>query len=233
MDSVPDSWSVVSLNGKLKMRGLPLSPSVKIFMKKDSLIDISFRAPLIGEAGRMVVTPDSVIAVNKMNKTYMKEGVADFLKYYPGNISDVQDLLLARFFLPGFDIREDNLEDLIDIIYEDEQFNVIPKGEAEISGITYGFVVDKYFNPLTLVILPETRPDIEIDAFFTYSDSPESFSFLPLSPYNIQLVYQEGSKALEINLELKQPDRDAQPPKPLEISNKFRSVTLSDFLRSF
>ena len=231
------NWNIVSINGKLKMQGLPLSPSIKIFMKKDSLIDISVRAPLVGEAGRMVLTPDSVTLVNKLNKNYVNEGIADFLKYYPGNFSDVQDLLLARFFLPGIDLETENVEDFVDIYYQNEQFNIIPKGKAEISGITYGFVVDEYFNPKTLVILPESRPDIEIDAFYTYPASliANTSPTLPHPywPYNIQLIYQEGKKALELNIELKQPEWNGGAPAPLELSKKFKKVSLSDFLRSF
>ncbi|MCH5234524.1 MAG: DUF4292 domain-containing protein [Muribaculaceae bacterium] len=223
----------ISIQGKLKMAGLPLSPSLKIYLEKDSLIDISVRAPLIGEAGRLEITPDSVTIVNKMNKTYVKEGIADFLRYYPGGINDVQSLLLARFFLPGVNIEEANLEELIDIYYENEQYNVIPKGEAELPGITYGYIVDQYFNPLTLVILPESRPDVEIDTFYTYSIPPSSPFTYPTSPYTIQLIYQEGAKALEINLELKQPELTDSAPKPIDVSKKYRQVSISDFLRSF
>ena len=221
----------VNISGKLKMQGRPLSPSLKIFMLKDSLIDISVRAPFVGEAGRLVLTPDSVTLVNKMNKIYTKEGISDFLKYYPGGISDVQDLLLAHFFLPGFNLGDSNLEDLVDIYYVNDQYNVIPKGEAEIPGIVYGFIVDEYFNPLTLVVLPESNPDIEIDAFYNFSVPPISNELE--GDYSIQLIYQEDNKALKIDLDLKKPQWGGESPKPLEVSKKFRQVSLSDFLHNF
>lgn len=216
-------WQSVSIQGKLKMQGLPLSPSLKIFMLRDSLIDLSVRAPFVGEAARILLTPDSVTAVNKMQKTYIKEGITDFLKYYPGGLSDLQDLLMARIFIPGYDLSETLIEDLVDIYPEDGQFNLVPKDIAEIEGIKYGFVVDEYFNPLTLVVLPQSRPDIEIDAFYRYN----------LKGYDIQLVYQEGDRAKELTLELKEPEYEAETPKELEIGKKFRRLSLSEFLRSF
>lgn len=239
-------WSSVSIQGKLKMKGLPLSPSLKIFMQKDSLINISINAPFVGEAGRVVITPDSVTALNKMSKTYVNEGISDFLKYYPGNFSDVQDLLLARFFLPGVDLQNADLSQYIDVIFEDNQFNVVPKGDAIIPGIIYGYVVDANFRPQMMVVIPEERRDVEIDVLYSYPQSTQqpfsdeenpsiSFPFdsLPDYPYNIQLIYQDGTRLSEVNLELKTPDWNATPPKPLELNNKFKKVSLSDFLRSF
>ena len=218
-----ESWEVAKIEGKLKMQGLPLSPSVKIFMQKDSLIDISIRAPFVGEAGRLVVTPDSVLAVNKMNKTYVSEGIADLMKFYPGGISDIQDLLLARFFLPGFDVMESDLDELIDIYYDDNQFNVIPKGDAIIPGVIYGYVVDEVFNPLWMVIIPEDRYDIELDAQYIYE----------LQGYDLILSFIEGSKKLEMTLELKNPQWKGEQPKPIDINKKFRRLSFSDFLKSF
>ena len=223
--TLPDyeSWKVAKIDGKLKMQGLPLSPSLKIFMEKDSLIDISIRAPFVGEAGRLVITTDSVIAVNKMNKTYVSEGISDFLRYYPGGISNVQDLLLARFFLPGVDVMQVDLEELIDIYYEDNQFNVVPKGVASIPGIIYGYVVDELFNPLWLVVLPEERQDIELDVQYTYNRQG----------YDIIIAYLEGDKKRDLTLELKNPEWKGESPKAIDLNKKFRRLSFSDFLKSF
>ena len=220
-DYIP--WDKIKMDGKLKMQGLPLSPSLKIFMQKDSIIDISIRAPFVGEAGRMVVTPDSVVLINKMNKTFVNEKIADFLKYYPGGISDMQDLLLARVFIPGYNLYDTDIEDLVDIFYEESQFNVMPKESAKIPGITYGYAVDETFQPLWLLILPESRPDLEIDAQYIYN----------LQGYNLILDYIEGDKKRELTLELKNPESTREEPKSIEINKKFRQLSFNDFLRTF
>ena len=220
-DYIP--WDKIKMDGKLKMQGLPLSPSLKIFMQKDSIIDISIRAPFVGEAGRMVVTPDSVVLINKMNKTFVNEKITDFLKYYPGGISDMQDLLLARVFIPGYNLYDTDIEDLVDIFYEESQFNVVPKESAKIPGITYGYAVDETFQPLWLLILPESRPDLEIDAQYIYN----------LQGYNLILDYIEGDKKRELTLELKNPESTREEPKSIEINKKFRQLSFNDFLRTF
>lgn len=216
-------WESVKIDGKLKMQGLPLSPSLKIFMIKDSLIDISIRAPFVGEAGRILVTTDSVTAVNKMNKTYVNEGISDAFRFYPGGLSDIQDLLLARFFLPGFELTEDNINNLVDIYFDNEQFTVIPKGDAEIEGINYGYIVDGDFNPLALMILPESRPDVELDVQYEYN----------LQGYNIIISYLEGTKKREMTLELKNPEWTEDQSKTLEVNKKFRRLSFSEFISAF
>lgn len=227
-------WEKVKIDGKLRMQGLPLSPSLKIFMEKDSLIDVSIRAPFIGEAARIVINTDSVTIVNKMNKTFFNEGITDFLKYYPAGISGIQDLLLARVFIEGDDDSKD-LSELADIYYENNQFNVVPKENSKLPGIEYGYVVDEYFKPLLLIVLPSERPDIEIAALYSYPENKTKDESLiyPSFPYNIQLIYQDGDNSRELSLEFKQPEWSGEAPKELETGKKYRRLSFSEFLRSF
>ena len=218
-----DYWEIATLQGKLKMEGLPLSPSIKIFMQKDSLISISIRAPFIGEASRLEVTQNSVTAINKMNKTYVNEDISNLKKYYPGGLTDLQNLLLARVFIPGYDLNETAVEELVDIYYEDDQFNIIPKPEFEIDGIKYGFVVDSYLKPLLLIVLPTTKPEMELSALYNYT----------LQGYDIFLSYQDGERHIEASLELKDPEWKGEAPKSINLDKKYRELSIEEFIRSF
>lgn len=218
-----DPWTVVTLDGKLKMKGLPVTPSVKIFMRRNSLITMSLRAPFVGEVGRLDLTPDSLTIVNKMNKTYVKERIpANSMKLGGLGINDIQDLLLGRFFLPGHDVVNEDLEELVDVFYEDNQFNVIPKAPVEIPGIKYGFAVDEEFNPILLVVMPEenTSRDIEVSAEYTRKSSG----------YDLLFAYSEGSRTNELAFEFKAPDWKGDAPKEVELGNKYRQVSFMEFL---
>lgn len=231
-------WDVATLQGKLKMKGLPMSPSLKIYLEKDSLIDISVRAPFVGEAVRLIFTPDSIFGVNKLNKTYIKERIGDWLPNGTGNepgykdggfsiggkilgLGEIQDLLLGRFFLPGIDVSEVDLDDYVEVFYEDEQLNVIPKGEAEIPGVKYGFVVDNVFTPLLLVVVPTGREDIEVSAEYKYK----------LQGYVLLISYLAGNQGLSMTLELKEPEWKGERPKSPELSGKYKKVNLIDFVK--
>ena len=154
-----DSWEKLSLSGKFKMEGLPLSPSVKIFMERDSSIIISLRAPFVGEAGRLEVTPDSVLAVNKMKKTYCKESLEGFMAYYPGTLSDLQEILLGRVVLPGFGTLMETDYDNVEIYTDDySEFSLIPSENALLEGVSYGYLIDGTMKPTVLLIIPESNP---------------------------------------------------------------------------
>lgn len=223
-DDDSTEWEVVSIDGKLRMEGLPLSPTVKIFMQKDSLIDISLRAPFIGEAGRLIVTPDSAIVINKMKKVWATVPFSDVPNApVTFGIEMLQEMILGHFFLPGIDVEAVDLDDYVDVYYGEEgQYNIIPKGEAEIPGIKYGFVVDEEFNPLMLVVLPEEK-EMEIDLMYTYKSKG----------YDIQANYYDDSRSLEALLELKDPEWKGAAPKGMVPDKKYRKVSLSDFMRSF
>ncbi|MDE6144531.1 MAG: DUF4292 domain-containing protein, partial [Muribaculaceae bacterium] len=94
-------WESLTLAGKFRMNGLPVSPSVRIYMKRDSVILMSLRAPFVGEVGRAEIADSMILVVNKMNKTYVEEPIEKALAYYPGGISDIQNLLLGQAFIPG------------------------------------------------------------------------------------------------------------------------------------
>lgn len=215
-------WDKVTMQGKFKMKGLPVSPGVKIFMQKDKEVNIALRVTLLGEVGRMILTPQSVTVVNKMNKTYVKEDIASFLKYYPGGFVDIQNLLLARFFLPGVDMANDNVEELVEVYYDNNQYNVVPVGAAVIEGIKYGFVVDSMFRPLILMVMPENRPDIQIAAFYKYN----------LQGYDIQFSMEDGNTTRDATLELEEPKYGGERPKDIDLS-KYRKVSVNEFMRSF
>lgn len=221
-----EDWDVVTIEGKLKMAGLPLTPSVKIFMQRDSLVDISIRAPFVGEAGRLIMNCDSVLIVNKMGKKYWSTGAIKGEGNLPLGeagrelleigLKGVQDLLLGRFFLPGFDINEVDLNELLDV-YETEdanRYNVVPKGAAEIEGVKYGFVVDDRFEPIMLMVLPGNQDDTEID--IVYSEK--------LKGYDIQAVFQQGTKSMEAILELKEPVWKGTAPKGIDLGKKYTRV---------
>ncbi len=63
-------WTDLSMQGKLTFDGLPMSASVKIYMKRGESIILSARAPFIGEVARVEATPDSIVFINKHTNCY-------------------------------------------------------------------------------------------------------------------------------------------------------------------
>lgn len=99
-DSYTD-WNELSMEGKLSMKGLPIDPSFKVWMRKGSDVIVSLRAPIIGEVGRVEISPDSITVVNRMDKVYTRASSSEAFGKVGMSVLDVQDLLIGRIFYAG------------------------------------------------------------------------------------------------------------------------------------
>lgn len=89
-------WNTVQLSGKLRMSGIPVSPTVNVSMVCDREIFLSVRAPFMGEIGRMSITKDTIVVVNKLKRVYAVEDAKRIGSVYPDFLADLQSLFLAR-----------------------------------------------------------------------------------------------------------------------------------------
>ena len=94
-------WSEVMLEGKMSMKGLPIDPTAKVYMKYGKEILISVRAPIVGEVARLEIADDQIVIANRMKKVYVQEPLAEVLSAVNMSLTDVQDMLLGRVFILG------------------------------------------------------------------------------------------------------------------------------------
>lgn len=221
--SVWNDWHEVTLNGKLKMAGLPVSPSVRIIMQRDSSIFISVRAPFVGEVGRAEINDSSVLVVNKMKKVYMEESLEKVMSFYPGTIADLQNIFLGRVALPGLGLLSHDVEESLDIYSEpDTTYSLVVSEEAAIPGVNYGYVFDSGFWPVALLVLPDSNPDISVTLSYEYFEKG----------YDLSLFYRSEKKNIQATLEFDTPEWSARSFDRISLNSKYRKVELTDFLKS-
>ena len=134
------SWSRVELSGKLLMDRLPLRPTVKVYMEKDVCVRISVRAPFIGEAGRLEISGNNILGVNKLKKVYVSEDISDIAGGLPLTVGNIQDILLARVFIVGSGtLSLQNFAQALVERYDSENWYIVPFNQPFPSGINYGF----------------------------------------------------------------------------------------------
>ena len=164
-------WESVAVNGKLKMAGLPLSPSLKMYMERDRSIMISVRAPFVGEAGRVEIVNDTLLAVNKLNKIYVEEPISKALSYYPGTLSDLQNLLLGRIVIPGVGMLEHGMAEAVDIYDGNDGTCTIVAAEGNmLPGFMYGYSVDPMEGMMRMAVLPESLPSTQVIIDYIFFD---------------------------------------------------------------
>lgn len=95
-------WTTFKASGKVTIGGTKtFSSSMQLMMVKGKCISISIK-PMLGiELGKIYITNDSVIVLNKMEKYYIAENLKMISNGIPLNIDDMQNIFLARMFELG------------------------------------------------------------------------------------------------------------------------------------
>ncbi len=216
------SWDNARLNCKLSATGLPVSPSVKIYMERDKSISISISAIFVGEVGRIEIQGDNVLAVNKMRGVYCRENVADFFASLPVTLSDLQNLLLGRIFLIGDGVlSKNNANKAMIMEREDGGWDVVPVTQPAELGIAYGY--STYPDGRLNVVLVEAGDGKEVAGQFLYKKDSRK----------LELEYLGAGRSLEATLDIKDTNMDSyEPLSPIKIKDNWTRVSPKEFLKS-
>ena len=152
--SAIDDWNTMQTGGNITLKGgSSFSSSIQMRMVNDQDIFISLR-PMLGiEVGRMLITADSLYAVDKVHKRYIAEKVSLLTAGIPVTVSDVQDIFLGRPFIIGQGGLDESSRSQVDIADEGKGIVVTPKEAYR--GYSYSFAFDKSNRILTLNIMPQ------------------------------------------------------------------------------
>lgn len=218
-----ETWTTLLLDGKLRTDGLPVSPSLRVFMDYGRKLMISVRAPLLGEVGRIEVDTDTVLLVNKMKKVYAKEALSDLPANIPAGLRDIQCLLLGRVAVGGEgELDRDNFH-LADF-YPDAGggWIVVPKEKVQPEGAAYGFVVDAdgYLEAFMLTV-----PGGTDTATILYS--------YPGDGIDLMVDLKMGKRQTIVDMELDKPRWGASPFDSIKINSKYRKTDINGFFKSF
>lgn len=174
-------WESAEFSGKLKSDMLPLSPTVKIFMERDSLLQISLRAPLVGEVGRVSVTPAEIVCVNKMKRVYCQESSEKLMELYPSIIADLQNLLLARVTLLGEGGLTEENATMFDVDEDGEgHWLLIPQIDRGVVPFNYGYIVGA--NSRTLAMMGAIPGKGSLELTYSYPGNGMTLNFELIKP---------------------------------------------------
>ena len=107
-------WQSLQTGGNIKLSaGSSFSSAIQVRMVRDEAIYISLR-PMLGiEVGKLVITADSLYAVDKIHKRYIAEKDSILTSGIPVTVSDVQDIFLGRPFIIGKGTLSESLKHLV------------------------------------------------------------------------------------------------------------------------
>lgn len=213
-------WQSVEMTGKLSSEKLPVKVSVKIFMLRGSRLMISFSAPFVGEAGRIEITHDSITAVNRMKRVFVRESIAALQHMMPVTLSDVQDILLGRVFKAGVGTLSRDIAGEFEWFDEEGDTMILTAEEA--ADIAYGFLAAPD-GLLCAASAIRNGSDSRFDVDYQWFGEEKTIDFL----------LGLGRLPETIRLQLGKPKWNASPFASFSSGDSYRQVSLADFAKSF
>ena len=133
MNFTVNNWSSfsskINIDYESDTRSLPINSfSGQIRMSKDKFIWLSISVPILGEAGRALITKDSVKILDRYNRRYMLTNFSYLQKFssVPLSLAKLQDALMGN---PTFELKEaseiDTAEAMLRATYQDAKINNI------------------------------------------------------------------------------------------------------------
>lgn len=217
-------WEHVTLSGKFRMAGLPVTPSLRIYMQRDSLVMLSLRAPLMGEVGRAEITDSTITVIDKMHRVYATDSLDRVLAHYPGGIADLQQLLLGRIVIPGQGTLDPEQTEAVEI-YDGQEgnFTVVAAEGYEPEEYAWGYMVNADGNPNALMVLPLMKDDTAVVLQYEW----------PGEGCDMTLEWVTPDKSRRATLELNAPDWNGKPFDRLKLGDKYREVTFDQLVKAF
>lgn len=216
-------WETALINGKLHAKGLPLSPSLKIFMQNGKSIMISVRAPFLGEVGRMEIDNDSILIVNKMKKVYVSESLSSLPPSIPAGLADLQSLLLGRVAVGGHGQLSANNIRFVEIFEDNNGATIlIPVDEVQPEQASYGYLLDEEGDLLAFMLTASYTSDALTIEYFSSDDARD---------LDITIANEKSEQSVELQLDA--PQWGAKPFDPIKLNSKFRKTDFKGIFKSF
>ncbi len=216
-------WNNVEFSGKLRQEKLPLSPTVKMYMEKGSLIEISARAPLVGEVARLQLTQDSLLIVNKMKKTYCQESTEKLRKFYPDFLDDLQSFLLARIVVFGHGELSAENASLVDLLPgETEGWSVTPVNDKDDDvDVTYLYTTAGNGRTESMKI-ESLRHKFGFEMLYDYSNGGVDINF----------ALKDKKKTISGELDFTSVKWGGKRMTPIRLAQRYTRLDIADFFKS-
>lgn len=216
------NWGSVELNGKFRCSMLPISATVKIYMKKDKEIMASVRAPFVGEVARVEVMEDSVLIVNKLKRKYCIVATSALHRMSPGILSDAQSLALGRITLLGVGQLSKLYFNSVSV-YEDSScgYIILPSDKLMPEKGQYGYTVNNDGQLNSLLALADNSDVCAVAEYSYCSDGS----------FEIDFQVTGLRKNIDASLSLSAPKWGASPMEPFEITSRYTRTSFKNTLK--
>lgn len=191
-------WTTLQTGGNVKVGGAKsFSSSMQMRMIRGKAIYISLR-PLIGiEVGKIVITNDSVLVVDKYHKRYLAEPISLITNGVPVTVNEMQDIFLGRAFILGKGTVNTSTRHLVQLAADGTNYRLSPKTQPQ--AFNYGFTIDPSNHVISVDVTPTSGTKIPYTAH--YSDV--KFTLAGAIAHHADVAATVGNSKFTLALDLK------------------------------
>jgi len=212
--TLPVEGKTKSVNGTLKI-------------DRDKLIQISLVAPVIRtEGARIEITPDRVLAIDRVNHRYAEAPVSEFLSLLPAgsDYNILQSLFTNAVFIPGQDtVSADQLSKL-------EPGKAIRNWyvrEGASEGLMYSFHTTSAGNRLRETVIA----DVTTNALLRWKYNEFVDAGGTVFPSVMDFTIEDSEAASHITMELTRIAIDKNEIRPASAPRRYEKVRLQDIMQ--
>lgn len=206
----------------------PMSVNANMRVRRGEIIRFSV-APILGiEVARIDITPDKIMAVDRMNKRYVELGFAEISSLLNTELdfNILQSLILNEIFIPG----KDKLS-----VADASGFTLSPyadRARLQVKGTKR--IVYSFFTSATDGRLEETviaLKDLPYSLHCCYAD----FTMLgnDVFPQSIEMMSEGTDKKYSLDMKLSRINTDSNWDSKTELSSKYRKMSVQELLKLF
>lgn len=221
-------WTTLQTGGNVSLKGsATFSSSMQMRMVRDQAIYISLR-PMLGiEVGKMLITADSLYAVDKVHKRYIAEKVSVLTAGIPVTVSDVQDIFLGRAFIIGKGTLNQAMKGLVNLVQDHGTTALAPAEHYR--GYGYAFTIDKASRVTALNITREGRTTPACKVKYSKVTSTPAGNIA----HGIDVDAAIEKRKLSFSMSYKQIDWNGQVKIDRNIPNGYKRMNAADLFSIF
>lgn len=215
-------WNQLSMQGKLSFDGLPMSVSIKLYMKRGESIILSARAPFLGEVARVEVGQDSIVFINKHTRTYNVQPFTGLNVDSKAYLCDFQDILLGQVAFPGNGrLTQEKANQSQWIALQTEEALIYPSKDLQVEGTEYGFVMDSNCWQLKSFVLMLKQAGVVVETNYIYGEKG----------WTLGIGVSLPKKKMNGEAQLSYPEYDPTPMEFTNLGTKYRKVDFKNLMK--
>lgn len=221
-------WQTLQTGGNITLNaGSSFSSSIQVRMVRDQAIYISLRPVLGIEVGKLLITADSLYAVDKVHKRYVAEKVSLLTAGIPVTVSDVQDIFLGRPFIIGKGTLNENLKK--QVTARSEGSRTVLTANEQYKGHSYAFTLDKSSRIVSLDIMPTSASTSDYQVRYGDVKSTKAGNIA----HSIKVNANVEKKKLDFSLTYKNIDWNESVKIDRSIPSGYSRMSASDLFTLF